>query len=412
MKPTIEVSMIVKNGGLSLARCLKSVSGFVDRILIGDTGSVDGSLELAEQLGAEVVSIPWEHDFSKARNRILALRKCDWILVLDADEMLDATAGAHIRNLITSQDVYAYHNQRWNYMRDTSARLGFEAARPNPGLIEEARSYPAYVPLPTTRLFRNHPGIYYEGCVHETITKRLAALQLATGRADFVVHHFGHAEDAEAERQKKNDVYQVLGEKKLRENPNDAQTLIEMGLAELEHARRPAVALTHFERACELSPQSGVGWLFAGVCLVRLLRLPEAMERLERAGSLGIRNAVYYQAVGDAHFQAGHYAEAREAYLREASLGEASPLSSAKLGASEVHLGLTAEGIRRMQKAVADAPAFGELYDILAAGAVLGGNPQLAAETVVARLRIGEPTEFHHRLAAIIQAQLRAQQST
>jgi hypothetical protein len=65
-----------------------------------------------------------------------------------------------------------------------------------------------------------------------------------------------------------------------------------------------------------------------------------------------------------------------------------------------------------MQKAVADAPAFGELYDILAAGAVLGGNPQLAAETVVARLRIGEPTEFHHRLAAIIQAQLRAQQST
>src|ERR1039458_2067733 len=241
MKPTIEVSMIVKNGGLSLARCLKSVSGFVDRILIGDTGSVDGSLELAEQLGAEVVSIPWEHDFSKARNRILALRKCDWILVLDADEMLDATAGAHIRNLITSQDVYAYHNQRWNYMRDTSARLGFEAARPNPGLIEEARSYPAYVPLPTTRLFRNHPGIYYEGCVHETITKRLAALQLATGRADFVVHHFGHAEDAEAERQKKNDVYQVLGEKKLRETPNDAQTLIEMGLAEMEHARRPAV---------------------------------------------------------------------------------------------------------------------------------------------------------------------------
>lgn len=407
MKPTIEVSMIVKDGALGLGRCLKSVSPFVDRIIVGDTGSTDESPAIARDFGAEVVTIPWEQDFSLARNRLLERRKCDWILVLDADEMLDERGGAEIRELVEAPDVYAYHNPRWNYVCDSSTRLGFQAARPNPVLLEQARPYPAYVPLPTTRLFRSHPGIYYEGCVHETVTRRLAALGLATGRAEFVVHHFGHGEDGEAVRQKKNHVYQALGEKKLKANPDDAQALIEMGLAELEHSRRPAVALEHFERACALSPESAAAWLFSGACLVRLSRLPEALERLERAASLGLKTAVLYQVLGDAHFHAGRHAQARQAYLQVAELGEASPLSEAKLGASEVHLGLTAEGIRRMQQAVANAPGFCELYDILASGALLGGDVALAAKTVEARLHMGQVTEFHFRLAAMVQAVLR-----
>jgi hypothetical protein len=398
--------MIVKDGAPVLGRCLKSAAPVVDRILVGDTGSIDDSVEIARSFGAEVIAIPWEKDFSRARNRVLQQRKCDWILVLDADEMLDGAGGARIREMIETPNADAYHNWRWNYMRDTSTRLGFQAARPNPGVIDDARPYPAYVPLPTTRLFRSHPGVYYEGCVHETVTRRVSALKLATAFADFVVHHFGHAEDADLERQKKNDLYQELGEKKLAANGNDPQAFIELGFAELENSRRPAVALKHFERACELSPQSAVGWLFSGVCLVRLTRLPEALERLERAASLGMRNAVFYQALGDAHFHAGHYAEARDAYAQLAALGESSPLSDAKLGASEVHLGSAQEGIRRMQRAVASAPAFGELYDILAAGALLGGNVQLAAKTAEERLSIGKTTKFHIQLAALLQAQL------
>ncbi len=205
--------MIVKDGAPVLGRCLKSVALFADRIVVGDTGSRDGSAEIARSFGAEVIPIPWEEDFSMARNRVLRERKCDWVLVLDADEMLDGAAAKRIRELIEAPAVAAYHNPRWNYMRDTSTRLGFQAARPNPVVIEEARPYPAYVLLPTTRLFRGNPEVYYEGCVHETVTRRLAALELPTERADFVVHHFGHAEDADADRQRKNDVYQSLGER-------------------------------------------------------------------------------------------------------------------------------------------------------------------------------------------------------
>jgi tetratricopeptide (TPR) repeat protein len=410
MKPTLELSMIVKDGAPVLARCLRSTAPFVDRISIGDTGSTDESAAIARSFGAKVLAVPWEDNFSRARNQVLSQAECDWILVLDADEMLDASGGAQIRMLIETPEIFAYHNPRWNYMRDASTRLGFQAARPNPVVLEESRSYPAYVPLPTTRLFRNYPGVYYEGCVHETVTRRLAALGLTTARADFIVHHFGHAEDAEIERQKKNNLYQVLGEKKLKTNENDAQAYIEMGLAELENARRPAVALVHFERARALSPQSPVAWLFAGACLVRLMKLPEALERLDRAASLGLRNAVLYQTLGDAHFHAARYSEARNAYAQVAALGEASPLSEAKLGACEIHLGSVVEGIGRMKQAVSDAPEFGELYDMLAAGALLSGDVELAARTAEARLRLGHLTEFHVQLAALVQAKLKERQ--
>jgi tetratricopeptide (TPR) repeat protein len=410
MKPTVELSMIVKDGASVLARCLQSVAPFVDRIIIGDTGSTDDSTAIARNFGAEVVSIPWEQDFSRARNRILEHRKCDWILVLDADEMLDAKGGARIRSLIEAHTVFAYHNPRWNYMRDMNGRLGFQTAKPNPVMFEQSKPYPAYVPLPTTRLFRSHPGIYYEGCVHETITRRLAELHLATGRADFVVHHFGHAEDAEDDRQKKDELYHVLGEKKLDSNPNDPQALIEMGLAELEFGRRPAAALAHFEHVCELSPESAAAWLYAGVCLVRLAKLPEALVSLERAANLGLQTGLLYQAVGDAHFHSGKFTQARAAYVQVADLGEASPLSEAKRGACDVNLGSVAEGIRRIQRAVEAAPAYGELYDILAAASLQVGNLSLATQTLQARLRMGKPTDFHFKLAAILQIELKARQ--
>jgi tetratricopeptide (TPR) repeat protein len=325
--------------------------------------------------------------------------------------MLDPAGGARIRELIATQTIFAYHNPRWNYMDDASKRIGFQAAKPNPLLLEAARTYPAYVPLPTTRLFRSYPGIYYEGCVHETITRRLAALNLPTASADFIVHHFGHAEDASEERHQKDALYQTLGEKKLKANPNDPQALLELGLAELEHARRPETALALFERASHLSPQSAAAWLYAGVCLVRLAKIPEALEKLEQAANLGLETGVYFQALGDAHFQAGHFAQASAAYMRLAPLGETSPLSETKLGACEVRLGLVEQGTRRMQQAIAAAPEYAELYDILAAAALLSGNLAVAVDSMEARLRLGNPTAFHIQLVSAIQAQFNQQQA-
>ncbi|MGA8108487.1 MAG: glycosyltransferase [Acidobacteriaceae bacterium] len=401
--PTIELSMIVKNGGAALRRCLESARSYVDRISVGDTGSTDASRENARCFGAEVIEVRWEQDFAQARNRVLERAECDWILVLDADEMLDTWSGRRIRELVQGPigaQVGAFENGCWNYVRDLNQRMGERLARRNPGVLDAARGYPAYVLTATTRLFRRRPGVYYEGCVEETIVGRLKALDLTLPTADFVVHHFGMAEGGAREGQKKSE----KGEKKVREA--DAPTLFRLGLGELEDFRRPEAALEYFEQACGADEHYAAAWLSAGVCLIRLGRLEDARERLERAGELGLRSGVYYQALGDVHFHAERFAEARGAYEQLERMGEASPASQAKLGAAEVRLGDVEGGIRRMQGAVESAPGFAELYDILAAGALLGGRAELAAQTAEARLSVGQPEPCHYELAAALRARL------
>jgi tetratricopeptide (TPR) repeat protein len=250
-----------------------------------------------------------------------------------------------------------------------------------------------------------HPGIYYEGCVHESVTRRLAEMNMATAKADFVVHHLGHAEDSEQERRKKDLLYHALGVEKLKKNPDNVQALIEMGVAELDCSKKPLSALQYFERACVQSPESAVGWLYAGVCLARVGRFREAIGNLERAHALGLRTGFLYQAFGDAYFAGNQFLEANQAYSLVAEIGEGSPLTEAKRGASEVQLGLVDTGLARLQKAVADAPAYLELYDILATAALLARRLTLAVETVQARLALAGPTEFHVGLVAAIQAQ-------
>ena len=160
-RPTLELSMIVKNGAAGLARCLESVEGVVDRIVIGDTGSTDDTLSIAQRYGADVFSVPWENDFSRARNRVLSQGQCDWILVLDADEMLDPSARSSIPALIAQESIFAYDGWLWNYVRELDTRCAGEQAVVNPVVIEEARSYPGYFRSFHTRLFRRHPKISF-----------------------------------------------------------------------------------------------------------------------------------------------------------------------------------------------------------------------------------------------------------
>src|SRR5882724_11729244 len=104
VKPQLALTMIVRNGGQDLSRCLESVRGIVDEIVIADTGSTDGSVAVAQSFGATVISIPWESDFAAARNSALQHTSADWVLVLDADEQLDTQAQAQIADALRSPD--------------------------------------------------------------------------------------------------------------------------------------------------------------------------------------------------------------------------------------------------------------------------------------------------------------------
>jgi hypothetical protein len=393
--------MIVKDGGSGLERCLRSVVPFVDRVIIGDTGSSDGSREVARRAGAEVIDIPWEQDFASARNRVLAERKCDWILIVDADEMLDPLSGANLRNFIKNSSAFACRNEVWHYVDPSTARIGPESARKNPVRLENSRPYASYVPLNSVRLFRNHPEIFYENCVHETVEKRLATLHLPPVWGDIIVHHFGFVEN-QGERDRKNDIYHDLCEAKLKASPDDSQVLIELGISELEHHKDPKAALTYFTRARDIDRQNAFAWLYCGVCLSRVGKQDEALANLAWAKKLGLSTGVLIQATADANFQKGFYAEADLTYKELELRGEASPTSEAKRGACEVHLGQNEVGLGRIQRAISSAPHSAELYDILAPAAMLSGQLALAVEAMQYRISLGNLTGFHSQMVELL----------
>ena len=81
--------MIVKNEELVLSRCLDCVRQFADEIIIVDTGSTDKSKEIAYRFTDKVVDFEWCDDFSKARNFAFSLATCDYIMWLDADDVIE-----------------------------------------------------------------------------------------------------------------------------------------------------------------------------------------------------------------------------------------------------------------------------------------------------------------------------------
>src|SRR5580704_10477083 len=98
--PSLGLAMIVKNGAETLRNCIASVSGIVDQIVIADTGSTDGTVQLAGELGAAVFDFPWQDDFAQARNAALRALTTDWVLVMDDDEELDPKARDKIPALL------------------------------------------------------------------------------------------------------------------------------------------------------------------------------------------------------------------------------------------------------------------------------------------------------------------------
>ena len=80
--------MIVRNEEATLGRCLDSVAGVFDEIVIVDTGSEDRTREIAVDAGARLVDFAWIDDFAAARNVSFADATSAYLMWLDADDLL------------------------------------------------------------------------------------------------------------------------------------------------------------------------------------------------------------------------------------------------------------------------------------------------------------------------------------
>lgn len=86
---TVSAVVIAKNEEATVARCLESVQGAVDRVLFFDNGSADGTMRIAERVpNVEVRCLEWKGGFGELRNEALRYVETDWVLWLDADEWL------------------------------------------------------------------------------------------------------------------------------------------------------------------------------------------------------------------------------------------------------------------------------------------------------------------------------------
>ncbi len=92
--PLLSACLIVRDEAALLRECLSALRGLVDEVVVYDTGSTDGSQDLAGAAGAAVIQGYWDDDFGRARNAALAHCTGEWVLHVDADELFDGDPAA------------------------------------------------------------------------------------------------------------------------------------------------------------------------------------------------------------------------------------------------------------------------------------------------------------------------------
>lgn len=393
---TLALSMIVRDAADTLPQCLTSVRDCVDEILVADTGSADGTAALAQKFGARVISIPWTNDFSAARNRALAEVQSDWILVLDADEVLNPGSRSLIRGLLQHSSAGGYQVTIRNYVLSLHDRVWDRPAVPNDSTLPAARSFPAYVEHQNVRLFRHDAEIYFVGRVHESVGPRLVELHREILTAPFSIHHFGLAASAET-RARKNAFYRELGRQKIREMPENAQAHLELGLVELDNFANLSEARALFERACQLDPRFGVAWFFLGIVHLRENRFGDALPCFSEAEHNGHRTALVKESQGDAHYNSASFGEASRCYETAFRRDASNPMIESKLGLALLRSGNPLRGQRHLRHALELLPSAPELHDRLITALVwLDKIDQaaLAAETKLGSIAAPSVTDF------------------
>jgi tetratricopeptide (TPR) repeat protein len=187
----LSLSMIVKNEAHNLGKCLESVKGLADEMIVIDTGSDDATAAIAQSHGAKVDRFTWTGSFADARNFSLSLCTCEWILVLDADEMLDAKERQTIRQAIQSQEIMGYRLPIRNYLDSGSLFGPGGSAKLNDGGFEPAAACSHYIIQHSLRLFRKQKDDLYSGRIHESVEPWFEEHGHAAPPLDATIHHFG-----------------------------------------------------------------------------------------------------------------------------------------------------------------------------------------------------------------------------
>ena len=216
-EPRLSVSMIVKNEEQFLDQCLAALDGVAHQIVVVDTGSTDQTVKIAKDHGAEVHHFDWCDDFAAARNFALEHARGDWVLVLDADEVLTAEGLNGLRQDMATPNLMG-------------CRIQCVHLEPSPnGDYQPMADAWHYIP----RLVRNAPGLHFVGIIHEQIFSatevRAKDWQMETGFGKTVLNHYGYAQEIKSSRNKIERNITLL-ERALEDSPQEPTLLMSYAL--------------------------------------------------------------------------------------------------------------------------------------------------------------------------------------
>ncbi len=273
-KPLMSIGMIFKNDIRCIERCMKALQPLREAVpcelVMADTGSTDGSREIAEKYADILIDFPWIDDFAAARNAVMDRCSGVWHFTVDTDEYLDPDVSELVEFLCNSdecQEMIAVVNVR-NY--NTYDMAG------------------DYSDFSAGRILRMSSGMRYEGAVHEHLNCSGAVEARQLSRT--MLHHDGYADmrsGGEKGKEKTQRNVRMI-KKELEKSPESLvlwMQLIEAGskstMPDYEEQLRHAVHLVR-----EKKPgwgQIGPPILRSAIYIAEQLDLPEWEEWLKLA---------------------------------------------------------------------------------------------------------------------------------
>ncbi len=274
-RSTLSVVMIVKNEARNIRAAVESFKLVADEIIVNDTGSTDGTQKLLTELGVTWFQSEWKSDFSFARNQSLDRANGQWILWLDADDILLEADALAIRRLL---EQHPHADKAFGFMVKNSQDRGITGSVFN-----------------QVRLFPNRPELRFTSPVHEQILPALENAGIPVEYTGIRVIHTGYAGD-EIMRGKQIRNREIL-ERQIREGKEvTAVTHFSLGNACLDLSEY-AEAMSHFERAGQSARDKGdnphireSAPVKIAACLCYLGRYAEALARLDSPFSGSAKN--------------------------------------------------------------------------------------------------------------------------
>ena len=156
---SLSVALITRNAAAQLERCLESVA-FAEEVVVVDSGSTDGTLELAARHGARVIQKEWL-GFGAQKQFAVEAASHDWVLCVDADERVSRELREQITEELKAPRGFVYAMPRRNRF------LG--------RWLKHGEGYPDW----SVRLFHRAHARWSGELVHEKVLTRSPVLRLS-----------------------------------------------------------------------------------------------------------------------------------------------------------------------------------------------------------------------------------------